>query len=536
MHNYTKRPVDGLIIAHNYENSSHSFQFSDDFFEQNVKSARSSLFPDRENRIPFRFFPLTEEHIYPQACCRKDPAAQSDGRRSDLLRPLSPPQARSRTGGGVLASALRSPLIRSTLRVTLASLLLRLLGLYVNSRITSLMGAEGMGLLQLGMNVEALAVTLGTSGIHFSVTRLVSEELGRGRPQAVRGILRSALFYALCFSCAAALLLILGAEAAAGMIGEARLALSLRCFALGIPFLALNSVLSGYFTAVYRPWKATLSQGAEQLIMTALILVFLPLLPPGRPELGCAAVALSGAGADLCSLLLSYLLYCFEVRGIRGDRSLRGGMRRLMSLSLPLAFSSYARTALSTLQHLLVPRALRRSGETASAALSVYGTVSGMVFPVLTFASVFFNALSELLIPELTRSQVRGDQAGMDRTAGRILSGCLLFSAAAALILFLLGPWLGRKLYRSAEAGMYLRLLSPLVVVMYLDSVVDGMLKGLGLHLSSMFINVLDAGLTLLGVTILLPRFGVRAYISLLYFSECLNFTLSYLRLGVSLP
>ena len=447
-----------------------------------------------------------------------------------MPRPLTLGQPRSRTGGA-LRSALRSPLILGTLRVTLASLLLRLLGLYVNSRITGLMGAEGMGLLQLGMNVETLAITLGTSGIHFSVTRLVAEELGKGRPGAVRGILRSALLYALVFSGGAALLMALGARTAAALVGDERLTLSLRCFALGIPFLALNSVFSGYFTAVYRPWKATLSQGAEQLVMTALTLCLLPLLPPGRPELGCAVVGLSSAGADLCSFLFSCLLYRLERRGDEERLPLRGGLGRLLRLSLPLAFSSYARTALSTLQHLLVPRSLRRSGETASAALSVYGTVSGMVFPVLTFASVFFSALSELLIPELTGAQVRGDRARMDRTASRILSGCLLFSAAAAAVLFLLGPWLGRKLYRSAEAGMYIRLLSPLVVVMYLDSVVDGMLKGLGLHLSSMFITVLDAGLTLLGVFFLLPRFGIRAYIGLLYFSECLNFSLSYLRL-----
>ena len=71
--------------------------------------------------------------------------------------------------------------------------------------------------------------------------------------------------------------------------------------------------------------------------------------------------------------------------------------------------------------------------------------------------------------------------------------------------------------------------LSPLVIVMYLDSVVDGMLKGLGLHLSSMFINVADAAMTLLCVCLLLPRFGVRAYIAILYLSECCNFALSFL-------
>ena len=63
---------------------------------------------------------------------------------------------------------------------------------------------------------------------------------------------------------------------------------------------------------------------------------------------------------------------------------------------------------------------------------------------------------------------------------------------------------------------------------MYLDSVVDGMLKGLGLHLSSMFINVADAAVTLICVCLLLPRFGVRAYVAILYLSECCNFLLSF--------
>ena len=421
-----------------------------------------------------------------------------------------------------------SPLLRGTLIMTLASLCLRLLGLFVNSRITGLLGAEGMGLLQLGMSVETLAITLGTSGIHFSVTRLVSEAMGRNREREIRGIMGAALRYALSFSCGAAVLLVLLSPGAASFAGDGRLTLPLRCFALSLPLLSLNSVFSGYFTAVFRPWKAMISQGLEQAAAAVLTLLFLPLLPPGRPELGCAVIALSTAAADLLSLLLSYILYIGEKRAFPAEGRTEGQGRRLLRLSLPLAVSSYARTAFSSLRHLLVPRMLRRSGAAATEALSIYGVISGMVFPVLGFASVFFGALSEMLIPELTGAQMRKDQAAMDRTASRILSACLLFSGAVAGLLFLLGPWLGRRLYRSAEAGLYIRTLSPLVIVMYLDSVVDGMLKGLGLHLSSMFINVADAAVTLICVCLLLPRFGVRAYVAILYLSECCNFLLSF--------
>ena len=425
-----------------------------------------------------------------------------------------------------------SPLLRGPIIMTAGRLFLRLIGIYFQSEISKVMGAEGMGLLTLGMNVEALAVTLGTSGIHYSTTRLLSEELGLERPERLRSTLRCCLGYALLFGSIAAVLLCILSPTLSRFAGDERLRLSFRCFAAGIPFLALNAVFTGYFVAVLTPWKGLVSQTAEQILLTVLTLLLLRRVPSGRPDLCCAVVAASGAAADLLSLLLSYILYIMtEKRRFSMRLPSRVILPRLLRLSLPLALSSYARTALSSLQHLLVPKALRRSGYDSAAALAVYGTVSGMVFPVLTFASVFFGALSEMLIPKLTDAQMRGDRAEMERSGGRILSACLLFSAAVSLLLYLFGPWLGQRLYQSKDAGTYIRVLSPLVTVMYLDSVVDGMLKGLGLQLNSMKNNLIDAALTLCCVCTLLPRFGTTAYIGILYFSECFNFLLSFLRL-----
>ena len=433
------------------------------------------------------------------------------------------------TGGEILQRL--SPLLRDTFTLTASSLLLRLLGLAFQSRMTRSIGAEGMGLLSLAMNAEALAVTLGSSGVRYSVTRLTAEELSHPA-DGVRSILRAAARFSMLCSFTAAALLFCFAENLSAFAGDERIALSLRCFALGIPALALNSILSGYFTAKLAPWKTGTAQIAEQLCLILLTALLLPRVPKTRLDLCCAAIAVSGTASNLLSLLFSYLLYRYRnpLPALRPG-SVRKVGPRLLHLSLPLAFSGYARTALSTLQHLLVPKALRRSGYGAEQALAVYGTVSGMVFPVLGFASVFFSALSEMLIPRLTAAQLRGDRRGMERSAERILTACLLFSSLTSLLLYLLGPWLGQKLYRSGDAGLYIRVLAPLVTVMYLDSVVDGMLKGLGLQFSSMVINLTDAALTLICVCVLLPRYGTAAYIGILYLSECFNFLLSFLRL-----
>lgn len=424
-------------------------------------------------------------------------------------------------------------ILRSAGAVTVLSLILRLVGIFTQSRIAAGLGAEGMGLLQLALSVQALAVTLATSGIRYSTTRLLAQELGGGRPERIRPILRSCCGYALAFSLptmAAALLL---AEPLAAFAGDPRIAPALRLLSLGLPFLSLNGVFGGYFTAVGRPWKGTAVQFGEQAAGTALTLLLLSRAEGGIVR-GCAAVAGAVAAGDGFSLLLSLVLYRRDLGCLPGAKAPCGPFplaRRLLQLSLPLAFSSYARTALSTLRHLLVPKALRRSGMGAARALGIYGTVGGMVMPVLTFSSVFFTAVAELMIPELTVAQVRRDRGKLEHASGGMLRLCLLLSAAVALILWLLGPALGDWLYRSADAGELIRALAPLVLVMYLDTVVDGMLKGLGLQLDSMLINLADACLTLLAVRTLLPRFGIAAYIAILYGSECFNFLLSFLRL-----
>ena len=178
-----------------------------------------------------------------------------------------------------------------------------------------------------------------------------------------------------------------------------------------------------------------------------------------------------------------------------------------------------------------MPRGFRRSGLSADAALAGYGVIQGMAMPIIGFPSCLLSAVAELMIPTLTEAQMRGDAAGIRRTVSSLLKLCGAFSVAAALILWRFGGALGEAVYGSEEAGRFIRLLAPLVPIMYTDMVVDGCLKGLGQQVWSMGINILDAALGVLLVWQLLPIGALTAYIGIIYFNECLNFTLSISRL-----
>ena len=426
-----------------------------------------------------------------------------------------------------------SLLLYNTLLLTAASLILRTAGLYLQSYVSGKVGAEGVGLFQLILSVQALAVTLATSGIRYSVTRLVSEELGAARQGGVRPVMRRCFTYSLFFSFVAFIILYVYADKFALLAGDERIGNALRLLSIGLPFLSLSSVISGYFTAVMRPWKGAIIQLFEQGAMVAAVFMLLPLAEGRNLAASCSAIACSGTLADAASFLLAVVLFILDMKGLqKASLKNKGLTTRLMRLSLPLALSSYARTALSSLQHIMVPSALKRSGASSERALSTYGAIHGMAFPVLYFPSAFFLALADVLIPELTEAQVRGDKARMNRTAGKILSACLLFSSFMALVFFIFGKVLGLALYGSIEAGRYITLMAPLVIVMYMDMVTDGILKGLGMQLDSMIINISDALLCVIMVYFLVPVWAEKAYVGIIFLSECYNFVISFMRLS----
>ncbi|MBQ6539740.1 MAG: polysaccharide biosynthesis C-terminal domain-containing protein, partial [Oscillospiraceae bacterium] len=142
-----------------------------------------------------------------------------------------------------------------------------------------------------------------------------------------------------------------------------------------------------------------------------------------------------------------------------------------------------------------------------------------------------FYALADTLMPELTAAQVSGRVGRIRSIVGDILIKCFSFSLAVTCVLYTLSGELGTVIYKSADVGHYIRVLSMLMPFMYMDSVTDGMLRGLGEHLYAMKVNIADAVLSLAFVVLLLPEYAVNGYIFILYFSELFNLFLSIKRL-----
>ena len=424
--------------------------------------------------------------------------------------------------------------LRGAAMLTVCSLLMRTVGVGFNVYITGVLGAGGVGLFSLITSAYGFFSTFALSGVNLAASKLCAEGIGHECADEVRGVMRRCLTYSLCFGgCATLLMLVLSYPIGVYLIGDQGTVRSLRVLAPSLIPLSLSSGIYGYLHAVRRVGKSALLQISEQLARILLtVLLFRALIPSGASE-ACVIVSLGITVSELLAFSAGIVIFRHDItRHLPPGGSHIGGLtRRVLSISLPMAFSSYMRSGLLTLEHMLIPSGLRRFGSGSEGALEQYGILHGMAFPVILYPQVLLASVSGLLVPEVSEEAARGNGERIERIAHTVLRLTLAFSIGTAGVFLVFGSPLGQLLYNNADSGRYILLLAPLIPVMYLDSTVDGMLKGLGEQLYSMKVNILDSAMSVVLVLLLLPRFGTAGYILTVYITELLNGALSLIRL-----
>lgn len=420
------------------------------------------------------------------------------------------------------------PIFYSALMLTGVNLLLRMVSTSFQVFLSGRIGAAGIGLLQLVLSVGSLAMTAGIGGIRTASMYLTAEELGKRRPGNVIWVLSGAFVYSLLFSCTvAAGLFFLAPWISENWIGDIRALDAVRLFAAFLPVCCLSGVMVGYFTAANRIATLATVEVAEQLLSMAVTVGGLYFWAGSDPAKACmAVVAGSGFGACL-TLLCLVVLRCAE----RSKTNRRIPIfSRLRQTALPLALADDLKAGISTAENLMVPKRLALF-QGVGDPLAVFGTVCGMVFPVLMFPACILFGLTELLIPELARCNAAGSRGRIRYLVRRSLRLAMLYGTVCGCVLFLCSDALCMRLYQSADAGKYLGWFSILTVMLYCDIVTDAMIKGLGQQKVSVRYNILTSVMDLVFLFLLLPKYGMVGYFFSFAVTHGVNFALSLRRL-----
>lgn len=435
-----------------------------------------------------------------------------------------PLPVRIHCGQGGISLHKKLPIFYSALLLTAVNLLLRLVGTTFQVYLSGRIGAEGIGLLQLVLSVNSLAMIAGIGGIRTATMYLSAEELGKGRPQNIQHILSACFLYSgLCSGTVAVLFYLFAPALAQYWIGSLQTVGALRLCAISLPLVCLSGVLTGYFTAAQRIGTLAIVEIAEQFCSMLITMLLLTLWAGHDAGRACISVVMGSSAGAVATVLC---LITLRLRENNFQGTAIPIAHRLLQAAVPLAIADIIRSGISTAENLLVPKRLALYPGIQN-PLAAFGIVMGMVFPIMMFPACILFGLAELLIPEMARCSAAGNRGRIQYLVKRSLKTALLYGLTFAGLLFLLAEPLCMKLYHNQEAVHYLKLYTLVTPMLYCDAITDAMTKGLGQQKICVRYNILTSSMDVVLLFLLLPHYGMSAYFFSFVLSHALNFCLS---------
>lgn len=426
--------------------------------------------------------------------------------------------------------------IKDGMMLTLTSLILRTAGVFFSARLSIIAGNSVMGLYTQIMTVYSFAITASAAGINLGAMRIISECYGSGEHDKFSSAMRSCVIYCLKSGLSVAAIMFFGASFLGNtVLRDARTVISLKALSVALPFIALSNALHGYFNGIKQISKSAFTSLFEQFVRIASTLIVLDIFKSERAEILCLVLVICNASSEALSCFLLSAFYFSSKKCFPKQSKVASYLnKRFIGITVPIAISSLIRSALTTTEHILIPIGLRSSGLDTDSALAEYGIVSGMVLPILLYPMALLSSFASITIAELSARVSAGDsKEAIRKTVTKGLSFALIYGIGCSSIIGCFSKQLGYAIYRSAEAGVFIRIMAPLIFFMYLDHISDGMLKGLDKQNYVMKVNIFDAALSVLFAIILIPRFGIYGFIASLYICECLNCFFSFGRIFI---
>ena len=389
---------------------------------------------------------------------------------------------------------------KQALVLTLANAYTRALGFVLRLVTARLMGAQALGVMEMASSAVMLAITPVTAGVPTAMSRLAAQKNADASAVLQAGL---SLVKRLAAVLIPAMLVL--SPAIAWLLGDMRTLPSILTSLPCILLLGLCAVYSGYFYGLDDAATPALNECVEQTIRCALAIGLLMFL-------GSRSVALTAALPNLAEVAAGvavWWLFRKKTPRISGtaDIAIR---REIIRLTAPTTGARLCQTALRSLNAILLPVCLRRSGLSAEAATAQFGLLGGMALPLLMLPGIVTGAICMVATPAVSRQE--GQHQRLKHTMRQLLFSAGGVGLAASAGLFFAADFIALRLYKEAALAPLLRLMAPSALLMAVQQVQFGLITGLGVQNKALTGTVVASFLSLGVTAVLCPLPGVRLY------------------------
>jgi stage V sporulation protein B len=413
--------------------------------------------------------------------------------------------------------------IKGALILTVAGIIVKVIGSVNRILLSRLLGGEGVGLYQMAYPIYLLALSISSAGIPVAISIIVAEKIALGDYRGANKVFKISLTVLAITGIIFTFLLYFGA----GWLIEYRFVRDPRAYyaiaalAPAIFFVTILSSYRGYFQGLQEMTPTAVSQIIEQFFRVATMIAFAYLLMPHGLEFAAAGASFGagpGAAAGLLVLVYYYwrkkpaFQYHMDHQPEMKQESGTSIITRIVKLALPVSLANIMLPVVSNIDLLVVPARLEVAGYTVEQATELFGYLTGMAVPLVNLATILTASLAASLVPAISEAYTLNYHQRIYQRTATAMRIANLITIPSAVGMWLLATPISLMLYGTPGAGSSIAIMAAGIFLLGIHQVTTGVLQGLG-HTAVPVINMVisaAAKVVLSWILTAIPALGIQ--------------------------
>ena len=384
--------------------------------------------------------------------------------------------------------------IKGAAILSIAGLLVKILGAVYRIPLTNLIGTEGIGYYQPAYNIYNLLLVVSLSGFPTAIAKMVSERRALNNFEGAYQVYKVSRWGLFLIGLLSSVFVLIFGRNLVTFLGYPGSYYSMIALVPALFAVPLLSAYRGFFQGIQNMSPIALSQLIEQVfrVLVGLYLAY-ALVGMGLEEAAAGATFGASAGG-LAALILIYILFFFSRRNIKREIANSTGnkiepvghiVKNLLYIAIPITIGASIAPLMGIMDSYIVSNRLTSIGYSSVEIADLFGELSGTAQTLINFPQVFSTAVAMSLVPAITDAYTRKHIKRLNVTANAGVKMSLIIGLPCGIGLFMLAEPIIALLYSSigpakhASSGALLEILSIGVIFLTLVQAFTAILQSI---------------------------------------------------------
>ncbi len=357
--------------------------------------------------------------------------------------------------------------VKSTIILMIGGLLTKLLGILIRVIMTRNSSLEVISLYMLVMPTFSLMMAISQLGFATGISKVVSEN-----KDSSKKILFSILPISLFINIILTIFLIFTSHFIAfNLLKNENAFYPILAISLVLPFDSLSSILRGFFFGKEKMVPHVVSNLSEQIVRLLFMILILPHFLQYGLVFTTTSLILINVVSELVSsiVLIFFLPKKFKIE----KRDLKPNFRssvNVLETALPTTATRIIGTISYFFEPIILTYVLCLNGYTTNYIVEQYGVINGFVMPILLLPGFFTNAISNALLPVISREYAKNNYKYIKKKLKQALFFSLLIGVPATIIIIMFPTFFLNFLYKTVHGTEYIRNIAFVFILFYIEA------------------------------------------------------------------